>query len=214
MFHLELPHRDAGEVAPNDAEQTIHPIVLYGIQTLIGVAGGQEYLTPRRRILPLLSKLMSGAAKRINIGGAVVERIGSQVRFYREMRNLSPLVVDSGDAAIWDGRLHLYNETASTVFVEAAKRSQILELEKLRGVPFEIKPRQALWSTPLIHCHVDKAGQSAIMPLIDPSGLPAGLHVRLASPAIEHFCPEFDEALRDWVISLDRFSAASIAPKS
>ena len=156
---------------------------------------------------------MSGQTKRINIGGAVLERSRSRYHIYREARNLSSLVVETGDSAIWDGRLHLFNETPLTVFVEAAKRSQILELEKLRGAPFEIKPRQALWSTPLIHCHVDRADQSALMPLIDASGLPAGLHVRLASPAIEHFCPEFDEALRNWVLSLDRFSAASIAPK-
>ena len=214
VFDLELPCRVAGNVGSDETMQKVHPVVLHGVQILIGVAGGGEYLTPRWRILPLLAKLMARDVKRVNIGGVVIERSGVCYRIYREARNLASLALEAGDETIWDGRLYLHNDTAETVFVEAVKRSQILAMEKRRGAEFEVKPRQALWSMPVLHCHDGRDGEKTILPMLDGFSLPVGLHARLAAPAIEHFCPDFDEPLRDWVLSLKNFSVAYIAPKS
>lgn len=197
-----------------------HPVFLNAVQVLIAITGGQEYFVPRKRIKPLVSELIKEDKNRVTIGGAVIERIKSGFRFYREKRNLSSLVLDPGETAIWDGRLYVHNETSKTVFIEAAKRDLVKEIEIERGEKFKVVPRQALWSSPVFHLqksetHMSSSKSDSIcLPLIDTTQLPNGLHVRLASPAVEHFCPDFDAPIRDWLLSLDRHVSASIAPKS
>lgn len=197
-----------------------HPVTLNAFQVLIGVAGGQEYFVPRKRIKPILDELFSGKKSRVTVGGAVVEKTKTGIRLYRETRNQSSLVLEPGETAIWDGRLHVYNGTVATIFVEAAKRALIKEIETERGDKFNVKPRQALWSTPVFHLQKSNAKMttrklnSICLPLLDTAQLPSGLNLRLASPAVEHFCPEFDAPIRDWLLSLDRHVSASIAPKN
>lgn len=196
-----------------------HPVFLNAIQVLIAITGGQEYFVPRKRVKPLVGELFNEEKKRITIGGCVIEKIKSGFRFYREKRNLTSLVLDPGETAIWDGRLYIHNETSKTVFIEAVKRDLIKEIETRRGEKFKVEPRQALWSSPVFHLQKSETQMSSnkadsiCLPMIDATQLPNGLHVRLASPAIEHFCPDFDTPIRDWLLSLDRHVSASIAPK-
>lgn len=196
-----------------------HPVLLNAIQVLIAITGGQEYFVPRKRVRPLLKEFDSEGKLRVTIGGAVIEKTNSGFRFFRERRNLSSLVLDPDETAIWDGRLYIHNGTSKTVFIEAAKRELIVEIEAERGKKFAVQPRQALWSSPVFHLQKSEAQMSSrklesiCLPLIETTQLPNGLHLRLASPAIEHFCPDFDAPIRDWLLSLDRHISASIAPK-
>ncbi|MFK7902484.1 MAG: tRNA lysidine(34) synthetase TilS [Nitratireductor sp.] len=197
-----------------------HPVFLRAAQCLLAMAGGQDYLVQRSKIKPILEKLLVDGETRATVGGAVVEKTTKGLRFYRESRNFTSLILEPGESAIWDGRLHLYNETPSAVFVEAGKRVLLRELEQENEKKFDLKPRMALWSTPILHLQTDvskqapKGKKSICLPLIDPSNVPAGLDLRLASPAIEHFCSEYDAPIKDWIHSLDRYVSASISPKN
>ena len=193
-----------------------NPISTQAIQVLIAMAGGQLYLVSKKRLGAVID-LANGSAQstkvaRANIGGAIVERKGDKLLFYRETRNLSSLLLDPDEAAIWDGRMHIYNGTALPVFIEAASRQQLLEFEAAREEPYPVMPRAALRSTPIVHIQTQNGETMPCLPLVESSKLPKGLEIRLASPAIEHFCPDFDAALRDWVRSLDQYPAASLQP--
>lgn len=200
-----------------------HPVLLNAIQVLIAITGGQEYFVPRKRVKPVFNELIGHVKSRVTIGGAVIEKTKTGFRFFRERRNLTPLVLEPGEIAIWDGRLYVHNETPKTVFIEAAKRELITKIETERGAKFDVQPRQALWSSPVFHLQKSEVEMSSgksrksdaiCLPLVDTTQLPNGLHLRLASPAIEHFCPQFDGPIRDWLLSLDRHISASIAPKA
>ena len=190
------------------------PVAILGIRILVALAGGGEHLMSRRRIAPVIGLCQREPGARLTIGGAVVERTGTGIRLYREMRNLAAMVVEPGETAIWDGRLNISNETATEVAVEPARRGLVKELEEARGAPFAVKPRQALWSSPAMHVQVQigPGGQAAFLPLIENRALPQGLHVRLTCPAIENFCPEFDAPLRDWLTKFDTHATASLQP--
>jgi hypothetical protein len=131
---------------------------------------------------------------------------------YREARNQSSLLLEAGETAIWDGRMHIHNGASLPVFVEVATRKHIQEYEALRGRPYPVKPRAALRTTPVLHIQTLSGATTPHLPLVEASKLPNGLEVRIASPAIEHFCPDFDEPIRQWVRSLDQYPAASLQP--
>jgi tRNA(Ile)-lysidine synthase len=190
------------------------PVEAHAIQVLLAMAGGQPQLVSQKRLQPVLEMVANGGneAGRYTIGGAVIEVSGALMKFYREVRNLGSLMLEPGETAIWDGRMHVSNETAMAIFIEPASRQQIREFEAQRGTPWRVKPRQALWSTPIIH-HQSQGGPSEpCLPLVDASPLMKGLEVRLACPAIEHFCPESDAPLCDWIRELDQYPAASLQP--
>lgn len=220
VFELKLPaDLSASLDSSSVSNANLHPVFCKAVQTVLALSGGQKYLTSMKRLNVALIDLLSGEKPRINIGGSIVELVGSSMRFTREVRNLSSIVFEPGEAGIWDGRMFVFNGTSSTIFVEPAKRAVIKQIEEANGTPFTVKPRQAMRSTPIIHIQTDASTKVSehrsglCLPLIDASDLPAGLEIRLAMPAIEHFCPEFDAPLRDWVLSLDQFSAASLIPK-
>ncbi len=192
------------------------PVTLHALQALIAISGGQPYLLPRHRLMRVFEMMMPDGeeerVEKLNIGGAIIEAKHGGLVFYREARNQSSLLLDAGEAAIWDGRLHVYNGLMMPVFIEVASRQQIREFETLRGGPYPVKPRAVLRSTPVLHIQKQSGSLTPCLPLVEFSNVPRGLEVRLASPAIEHFCPQFDAPLRDWVRSLDQYPAASLQP--
>lgn len=188
----------------------------HALQVLVAIAGGQLHLVPRHRleaVYDMLNRQLSpGGISRMTLGGACLELRKGKLAIYREARNQSALMLDAGETAIWDGRMHVYNGTALPVFIEIADRRQIREFEDLRGKPYQVKPRAALRSTPVLHVQ-NRGGESQpLLPLVESARLPRGLEVRMAAPAIEHFCPQFDEPLRAWLQTLDNFQAASLEP--
>ena len=148
----------------------------------------------------------------MTIGGAIVERRKDQLLFYRESRNLTPLLLEPGEAAIWDGRLHIHNGTSLQVFVEPAGRRQIRDFEAFRGNPYGVLRRAALWSTPLVHVQTADGETTPLLPLVEAGEVPTGLEIRPACPAIEHFCPEWDLPIARWICGFDRYTAAKIQP--
>jgi len=190
----------------------LNPIIGHCVQILVALAGGQGQMVSQKRLAPVFKCMTDGQPGRVTIGGAIVEVFEKKLKFYREVRNLASLLIEPGEVAIWDGRMHISNETSQPVFVEAASRVQIAEFELLRGSPYGIKPRQVLRSTPIIHIQTGNGASEPCLPLVEATKLPKGLEVRLASPAIEHFCPQSDMALSEWVRALDQYPAASLQP--
>lgn len=200
------------------------PVLAQALQVLIAMAGGGLHLVPRRRMADVIElatasvprktgmKASRGFRRRMTIGGAVIERNKDSLILYRENRNLTPLLLEPDEAAIWDGRLHLYNGTGVQVFIEAAGRREIRDFESLNGKAYEVQRRSALWSTPLVHVQSGDDEAMPLLPLVDAGNIPTGLELRPACPAIEHFCPQFDLPIADWIRKLDRHTAARIQP--
>jgi tRNA(Ile)-lysidine synthase len=197
-----------------------NPVFAQAVQALIAIAGGQLHFISRRRLsgaLEMISEMKAGTGtpdkkSRLTLGGAVIEATRAGVFFYREVRNLTSVLLEPGEAAIWDGRMHIYNGATFPVFIEPAGRSQIREYETARGEAYDVTRRAALWSTPVVHVQSDSGGSTPCLPLVESARPAKGLEIRLASPAIEHFCPQHDAALRNWVLLLDRHGAASLQP--
>lgn len=206
VFSLRLPASEDRPVAG--------AVTLLALRVLIALAGGREHLAGAALLKTVAALPGSQPGTRVTAGGAVIERTAAGMRFYRELRNLGSIAIDPGETAIWDGRLHVHNASSVTVFCDATRRSLVRELEESRDAPFSVRPRQALWSSPVLHVQSgpDGRGGGAFLPLAENRALPAGLHARIACPAIEHFCPEFDAPLREWVLSLDRHTTASLQP--
>ncbi|MCO5133044.1 MAG: tRNA lysidine(34) synthetase TilS [Phyllobacteriaceae bacterium] len=221
VFRLALP---AGGKVMN------HPVIELAIQVMIAVAGGQSHLVPRRRLVPVREMIAGFRAIRpggkdpsVTLGGAVIgcraqaekgakpRRSASHLVFMRERRNLGSLLLEPGEAALWDGRLHITNGTSATIFIEPAGRQQIAEYEAARGGRYKVSLRRALFSTPVVHTQETDHALPRL-PMVESGNLPRGLEVRLAPVAIEHFCPDTDIALKDWVRSLDSHASASLQP--
>ena len=221
VFRLALP---AGGKVMN------HPVIELAIQVMIAVAGGQSHLVPRRRLVPVREMIAGFRAIRpggkdpsVTLGGAVIgcraqaekgakpRRSASHLVFMRERRNLGSLLLEPGEAALWDGRLHITNGTSATIFIEPAGRQQIAEYEAARGGRYKVSLRRALLSTPVVHTQETDHALPRL-PMVESGNLPRGLEVRLAPVAIEHFCPDTDIALKDWVRSLDSHASASLQP--
>ncbi|MCB1422911.1 MAG: tRNA lysidine(34) synthetase TilS [Nitratireductor sp.] len=221
VFRLALP---ADRATPG------HPVFELAVQVMIAVAGGQSHLVARRRLAPVREMIAGFAAIRpggkdpsVTLGGAVIgcraqadkggkpERAASHLVFVRERRNLGSLLLEPGEAALWDGRLHISNGTTATIFIEPAGRQQIAEYEAARGGRYKVALRRALLSTPVVHTQETDHALPRL-PLVESGNLPRGLEVRLAPVAIEHFCPDTDVALKRWVRSLDSHASASLQP--
>lgn len=199
------------------------PIAWQALQIVVSLAGGQATIVPRSKLgslVAFLAKIPSAPSgqvrgmrpMRCSVSGALVEFGRSGLLIYREVRNLSALILEPGEAAIWDGRLHVFNGSATPIFMEPASASQIRAFENLRGNRYRTPARAALFSTPILHVQTGVTGNPPCLPLVEAGGLPRGVETRIASPAIEHFSPDFDTPIREWLRKLDRHVAASIQP--
>lgn len=195
-----------------------NPVTGLALQVLIAAAGGRENLVPRSRLAPvfaLMDETVNEArprARHLTLGGAVIEATREGLRLMREKRHLGSLLLHPGEAAIWDGRLQLYNGTMDTVFIEPLPRQLLSRIEEARGARFEVRPRRALLSTPALHVQANTGEGEPLLPFVEGRAAPRGLELRMAVPAVEHFCGDFDFPLLEWVESLDRHAAASLQP--
>ena len=172
-------------------------------QVLTAISGGAEYFIAGEKFDPLMAE----EVKRITVGNAVIESWNNSFRFFREKRNLPSIVVGPGDRAIWDGRLQIRNDSATSYFFSALSTEQLQEIEQNLGRRLGVKPRAVLASTPYFCGDGDAIG----LPFVKGFETPAKLEFSLVVRAIEHFCPEFDFALLEFVDALKQ-RMASLKP--
>jgi hypothetical protein len=136
---------------------------------------------------------------RITLGNCIVEFDRQRVQIYREARNLNSCLIEIGESVLWDGRVHVTNDSKEDIRIEAMPAEYVLAMAE-NGNKTKVAGRKAaLLSSPLI-----TTGSGLSIPLyFDKSQLPAQLDVRTGARAIENFCPEWDFALLDWLKTID-----------
>ena len=185
------------------------PVAVLAIQMLLAVAGGAEFLVARSRIEKLLEMLEDQDFSRMTLGGVVVERAADGLRFYREMRDLPTVKLDAGETMLWDGRMEINNTSGEALWLGPLSRKGLAEIETRRGSRFSVRPRAALLSTPLVRM---QSGESWL-PMVENSGEAKQVFTRLTARSIEHFCPESDYPLLDWLSTLDIARNACLQPR-
>ena len=165
------------------------------LQVMIAIAGGSAYFASE----PSVAKLLSNDFEdRMTLGHCVIEKNKGALRFYREKRNLPSIVVGPGDHVLWDGRFTIENNSASSYFCGPLSFDQLQALEQVRGRKFGIKPRAVLGGTP----YLCGDGDDVILPFIKGFEIPAKMKLSLTVRSIEHFCPEYDFSLLDFIDAL------------
>lgn len=177
------------DVALKDVPNAVQKLTL---QVMIAIAGGAAYFVSERSIEKLLN---DDFEQRITMGHCVIEKNNGVLKFYREKRNLPSIVVGPGDHVLWDGRFYIENNSASSYFCGPLSFDQLQALEQARGRKFSIKPRAVLGGTP----YLCGDGDDIILPYIKGFEMPAKMHLSLMVRSIEHFCPEYDFSLLDFI---------------
>ncbi len=201
---------NAGPVYELDCQGTAkypEPVIQYALQVIVALAGGMEYLVSASRFseLALVIKAREngnmpvGNKLRFTIGRTIIEGKGNRLLVYREARNLPAVLIGPGDMMLWDGRYAITNETSTSVFVGSFDSRSLVEEEQRREIRLDARPRLALKSTPGIKFD----GDEVFFPMVEQRSLPPRLYVKLVALAIEHFCPEWDFPLVEWVRELE-----------
>ena len=171
------------------SSQSVQKLVL---QVLIAIAGGAEHFASDHSVQRLLE---DDCENRLTMGHAVVEKGDGRFKFYREKRNIPSVVVGPGDDLLWDGRYYIENYSASSYFVGPLSFDQLQDIEESRGHKLQVKPRAVLGGTP----YLCGDGDDVILPFIKGFEMPAKLKLSLCVRSIEHFCPEYDFSLLEFV---------------
>lgn len=173
------------EKAPTSVQKLV-------LQVLIAIAGGAEFFVPDSSVQRLTA---DDCENRLTMGHAVVEKVDGQLKFYREKRNIPSVVVGPGDHLLWDGRYYIENNSASSYFCGPLSFDQLQDIEETRGSKLRVKPRAVLGGTP----YLCGDGDDVVLPFIKGFEMPAKLKFSLCVRSIEHFCPEYDFSLLDFV---------------
>lgn len=203
LGHLARLH--AGHVFRFDLQVALaapRPVLVHATQVLLAAAGGSDRLAQRAKVEAMLSALASGESTRATLAGCVVEREGPALRFYREMRNLTGTFIDPGETVLWDGRLEVTNAGRGRIHIAPLTRDGLAATEKERNASVEGKPRAALHSSAMIR----GSDGRIFLPTLEADGHPQNVRTRVAARAIEHFCPETDFPLLEWLreVELER----------
>lgn len=185
------------------------PVAILAIQMLLAVAGGSEQMASGAGIERLLEMLDDPDFSRMTLGGVVVERASHGLRFYREMRDLPTVKLEAGETLLWDGRMEINNASGAALWVGPLTGNGLAEIEAKRGNRFSVRPRAALLSSPLVRM---QSGENWL-PMVENSGDAKQVFTRLTARSIEHFCPESDYPLLDWLSTLDIARNACLQPR-
>lgn len=185
-------------------KQTPEPILVHVLQVLLGVVGGGQYLVSASKLRPLLAGIRNPGelSKRQTLANCVLEFKADSILLYREARNLPSFLLGPGDNAVWDGRLHINNESSSSLYVGPLDTALLAEAEfdgeNQNSKRINVSPRAALQSLPVLRGD----GDDLHFPMLFNKALPSGVSTRLTARALAQFCPDFDEALFNWLEEL------------
>ncbi|MBB4236804.1 tRNA lysidine(34) synthetase TilS [Rhizobium esperanzae] len=108
-----------GQVTPDGLRQD--PAVLdYALGRLTAVFGGQPFVPGRARMERLLFFAAGGAPGRMTVGRVVFDLRRDGLYLTRESRGIAPLMLQPGEAGVWDGRFRVHNGLNTSIVVEAA----------------------------------------------------------------------------------------------
>jgi len=158
------------------------------VQVVMALAGGREHFLTWEHADQVL-RLEANSRRTARY--AVAENKRDNLLFYRENRNLPMLSLESGDSAVWDGRLLVENRSKSTIVCRALDASEPDDLDE--NVAGAVQPRSAIRAMPVIQ---DMQG-GRIRPFVRQCKVIPGVTWRLTSPVLETFSPDYDRPLRE-----------------
>ena len=169
-------------------------VQVLALQIVVGIVGGCRFLPQEAAV----RRFLENPAPKTTFGSCVIERLGDDMRVFREKRNLPVLTLMPGESAIWDGRIKIRNISEDEVICGPCSEESILEIEKVTGERFSRFKRASLSSS----LELQRENGGKFLPF---TGLECeqeswpDVEISLVAPAIEHFCPEFDWNLVDWL---------------
>jgi len=112
--HFRLHGGLLGQVMPGGLRQ--HRRILdYALGRLTAVFGGQPFVPGRKQMERLLAFTTGGKPGRMTVGRVVFDLRRDGLYLARESRGILPLVLQSGETGVWDGRFEAKNRSSATI---------------------------------------------------------------------------------------------------
>lgn len=116
--HFRLHGGLLGQVMPDGLRQD-RAVLDYALGRLTAVFGGQPFPPGRTQMERILSFVASSEPGRMTAGRVVFDLRRDGLYLARENRGILPLVLQPGEAGVWDGRFAVKNRSGRTVRIEA-----------------------------------------------------------------------------------------------
>ncbi|RFB90063.1 tRNA lysidine(34) synthetase TilS [Rhizobium leguminosarum bv. trifolii] len=124
--HFRLHGGLLGQVMPDGLRQD-RAVLDYVLGRLTAVFGGQPFAPGRAQMERLLTFAAGWEPGRMTVGRVVFDLRRDGLYLTRESRGILPLVLQSGEAGVWDGRFEAVNRSAIDMRIEArAGRSSLI----------------------------------------------------------------------------------------
>ncbi|RUM09152.1 tRNA lysidine(34) synthetase TilS [Rhizobium chutanense] len=117
--HFTLHGGLLGQVMPDGLRQE-RAVLDYTLGRLTAVFGGQPFAPGRAHMERILAFATGSDPGRMTAGRAVFDRRREGLYLARESRGILPLVLQPGEAGVWDGRFEVANGLPFSVRMEAA----------------------------------------------------------------------------------------------
>ena len=169
------------------------------IKTVVAAAGGAPYMIADQKLAQIIALIAGECRERITLGNCIIEVCDANLQIFREARNLNSTSVEEGQSILWDGRVHVTNDSDKALRIEPMTSNFIQKCIEDENCTLNQVRRALLKSSPLITTSLGVA--SAVF--FDRSKLPAQIDIRYGSRALENFCPQWDFCLLDWLKSID-----------
>ncbi|MBY5820257.1 tRNA lysidine(34) synthetase TilS [Rhizobium leguminosarum] len=117
--HFTLHGGLLGQVTPDGLRQD-RAVLDYALGRLTAIFGGQPFVPGRAQMDRVLTFVTGSRLGRMTAGRVVFDLRRDGLHLARESRGILPLVLQPGEAGVWDGRFYARNGLSTSIVVEAA----------------------------------------------------------------------------------------------
>ncbi|MGO8091614.1 tRNA lysidine(34) synthetase TilS [Rhizobium leguminosarum] len=117
--HFRLHGGLLGQAMPDGLRQD-RAVLDYVLARLAAVFGGQPFVPGRAQMERVLTFATGSGLGRMTAGRVVFDLRRDGLYLARESRGILPLVLQPGEAGVWDGRFYVRNGLSASTVVEAA----------------------------------------------------------------------------------------------
>lgn len=155
-----------------DALITDPALLSYALGHLVAVLGGQAFPPGRDALQRILAFTATGAPGRMTAGRVVFDLRRDGLYLMREHRGILPLLLESGQSGIWDGRFEIVNGSAAAIRVEAGGGDAAAGT-LLAGLPKGVRRRAAVVQPKILEATgaeiaAQTGRQLTVMPVLAP----------------------------------------------
>ncbi|MBY5438913.1 tRNA lysidine(34) synthetase TilS [Rhizobium leguminosarum] len=123
--HFTLHGGLLGQVTPDGLRQD-RAVLDYALGRLTAVFGGLPFAPGRAHMEHILAFVTGSEPGRMTVGRVVFDLRRDGLYLARESRGILPLVLQPGEAGVWDGRFGAVNRSGTTIGVEAQARHSLI----------------------------------------------------------------------------------------